>query len=309
MPTSPHHHTQSMVDAFVADKQFATTIYNNGCIDLHCHSTFSDGTMTPSQLLDLAKGREITILSITDHDTMSGVHEAVQQGTKHGIHVVPGIELSTCHNKLSLHILGYGLDYSNNNLQQLLTTVQKARVDRNRRIIAKLNALNYKIALSQLPKIKDGQLGRPHIAKLLVEKNIVRSESEAFRRFLRRGAAAYAQRDIVTAKDALNVITAANGLAVLAHPGILGLSEASLGNVINELCSIGLDGIEVYHPINSKKTCRFLANICHNKGLLQTGGSDFHGRVRDKSHLGEYGSGRQIPAEIIDVFLSRMNLT
>ncbi|NOX25344.1 MAG: PHP domain-containing protein [Deltaproteobacteria bacterium] len=272
-------------------------IDSNG-IDLHCHSVFSDGLLSPARLVDLAAANGISTLAITDHDTMAGVNEARQYGRARGILVVPGIEFSVCHNETNIHLLGYGLDASNANLKKLLAAIQVARVARNERIIEKLNVLGYKISIEQLPDTGCGQLGRPHIASLLVDKKIVHSEDEAFRRFLRRGAAAYVPRDIVAAHTAMDIITAAGGLAVLAHPGILGFSEARIDNLINGLYELGLHGIEVYHPANNKKMCLLLADICCAKKLLRTGGSDFHGRSRDKSSLGEYGGGRRIPSEI-----------
>jgi len=266
-------------------------------IDLHCHSTFSDGLLSPTQLIDEAIKRGISTLSITDHDTMNGVAEAIEYAQDRNIQVIPGIEFSVCHRNTAIHVLGYGL-HSTVELETLLSKIQMGRINRNKRIIDKLQALGYKISFSKLPNIKDGQLGRPHIASLLVKEKFVHSEDEAFRRFLRRGAAAYAQRDIITAQEVIEIINSACGLAVLAHPGILGLSELSLSGLINELCDIGLAGLEVYHPVNGNKLRRFLANMCHTKNLLQTGGSDFHGRDRDKSVLGEYGGGRKIPGDI-----------
>lgn len=279
-------------------KKSANIPSDTGGIDLHCHSVFSDGLLSPTRLVDLAAASGISTLAITDHDTMAGVYEAEKYGPTQGVRIIPGIEFSVCHNDTNIHLLGYGPDYDNNDLKKLLAAIQAARVIRNKRILEKLNVLGYKIRIEELPDTGCGQLGRPHIASLLVDKKIVRSEDEAFRRFLRRGAAAYAARDIVSARDAMGIITAANGLTVLAHPGILGFSEARTSGLIDELSSLGLHGVEVYHPANSKKMCRFLRDLCRAKGLLPTGGSDFHGRDRDKSVLGEYGNGRRIPGTI-----------
>ncbi len=270
-------------------------------IDLHCHSNYSDGLLSPEQLIDLAKNRNIRILSLTDHDTMAGVNQAVRYGKEAGIRVVPGIEFSVYHHDTEIHLLGYNLDQNNIDLLNLLTRIQNARIDRNKKIIANLNSLGYKISQDFLADNQHHQIGRPHIASLMVQNKYVKSEDEAFRRFLRCGAAAYAQRDIITARKAIEVITSAKGLAVLAHPGILGFSEFKLSNLIVELCDIGLSGLEVFHPVNSNKMSRFLANISQTKNLLQTGGSDFHGRDRDKALLGECGGNRKIPERVKEI--------
>ncbi len=275
----------------------SATIDSDG-IDLHCHSVFSDGLLSPARLVDLAATNGISALAITDHDTMAGVNEAKQYGRARDILIVPGIEFSVCHNGTTLHLLGYGLDAGNVHLKKLLATIQRSRIDRNKKILEKLNVLGYPLSIEQLPDTGCGQLGRPHIASLLVDKKIVHSEDDAFRRFLCRGAAAYVQRDIVTAHTAIDIITAAGGLTVLAHPGLLGFSEARIDDLINGLCDLGLHGIEVYHPANNKKMCLLLTGICRAKKLLHTGGSDFHGRSRDKSSLGEYGGGRRIPGSV-----------
>lgn len=263
-------------------------------IDLHAHSNFSDGLLSPAKLIAMAKDKDLSVFALTDHDTMAGFDETARHGRAVGIDVLSGIELTAVHHDLGVHILGYGLDPSVTGLQKTLNDIQQAREKRNQRIIDKLNGLGYKISITELPKLENSQLGRPHIACLLTEKKIVRSEDEAFRRFLRKGAAAYVQREVLTTEKAINTIRSAGGLAVLAHPGILGLSEASLSGLINELCLLGLAGIEVYHPVNSIKNTRFLAKFCDKHKLLQTGGSDFHGRARDKAALGEYGGGRHI---------------
>ncbi len=264
-------------------------------IDLHCHSCFSDGLFSPTQLVARARGRGLKALALTDHDTMAGIPEARDAAYSHGLKFIPGLELSANHNGIDIHVLGYNMRPDNKVLQAGLERIQMARGRRNEAIFNKLQALGHELKLTDSALKGRGQLGRPHIARLLADRKIAASEEDAFRRFLRKGAAAYVKRDILAAEEAVTMIKGADGLAFMAHPGIAGLSEAVLARLLTELMDFGLSGVEVYHPSNSPKNIRFLLDFCERRNLLTSGGSDFHGRERDRADLGEYGGGRLIP--------------
>lgn len=274
-------------------------------IDLHIHSTLSDGTLSPEEIISAAKLRGISALSITDHDTMAAYPEVFRLGLENGIEVMPGIEITAHHQDLSLHILGLGIRYDSVALETGLKSIQEARQERNRKIIAKLNSFNLAIAMDELPQ-GIGQTGRPHIAKALVRKGIVRSEQEAFAKFLRKDGAAYVKRQLLPVSQAIAMIAAAGGVAILAHPGTLKIPESNLLTLIQQLMEVGLAGVEAYHPMNSEKSLHFLVKFCHNSCLITTGGSDFHGREADKAPLGEIGGKRRVPDHLLQVLKARL---
>jgi hypothetical protein len=274
-------------------------------IDLHIHSTLSDGTLSPAEIMTAARTRGVTALSITDHDTMAAYPEAIRLGLDHGIEVVPGIEITAHHQDLSIHVLGLGLRHDSVPLTTGLKSIQEARQERNRRIIAKLNGYNLTITMDDLPQ-GNGQTGRPHIARILVQKRVVKSEQEAFARFLRKDGAAYVQRQLLPVEQAIAMINAAGGVAVLAHPGTLKLPDALLATLVRDLTALGLTGIEAYHPMNSEKMIQLSCKLCHGYGLIATGGSDFHGRQGDKAPLGEVGNRRKIPGQLLAALKARI---
>jgi len=251
--------------------------------------------MTPLEIMAAAQKKGISALSITDHDTMAAYPEAILAGEAHRVEVLPGIEITAHHQDISLHILGFGLDYRSASLATGLHTIQQARHQRNRQIIDKFHGFNLPVGMDDLPKGGNGQTGRPHIARALVNKGIVRSEQEAFAKFLRKDGAAYVKRQLLPVRQAISMITEAGGLAVLAHPGSLKMLESDLKTLVHGLLAEGLAGIEAYHPMNSDKMLHFLLKLCHTSGLIATGGSDFHGRDGDKAPLGETGGRRRVP--------------
>lgn len=275
-------------------------------IDLHIHSTLSDGTLSPVEIVAAARKKGGGVLSITDHDTMAAYPEVVLEGQKQQVEVLPGIEITAHQQELSLHILGFGLQHDSPALATGLRAIQQARHERNQKILAKLNSFNIIISSADLPQ-GSGQTGRPHIARALVTKGIVRSEQEAFARFLRKDGAAYVKRQLLPVAQAILLIREAGGLAVLAHPGSLKLGEAELGVLIRQLMALGLSGLEVYHPMNSEKMLQFLKKFCHTSDLVSTGGSDFHGREGDKAPLGEAGGRRLVPPPLVDKLRARLS--
>ncbi|MBA3014758.1 MAG: PHP domain-containing protein [Proteobacteria bacterium] len=275
-------------------------------IDLHIHSTLSDGTSSPADIISKARDKGISAISITDHDTMDAYPDAILAGKKAGIEIIPGVEITAHHQDRSLHILGFGLQQNTPSLISGLQLIQAARQDRNRRILDKLQGFNLPISFDDLPQGR-GQTGRPHIAKALVDNGIVRNEQEAFAKFLRKNGAAYASRELLPVRQAIAMISNAGGVAVLAHPGSLKITEQDLTSLIRQLMDDGLCGIETYHPMNSEKTVQFLLKLCHTSRLIVTGGSDFHGREGDKSPLGEAGGKRRVPAHLLTELKSRIS--
>ncbi len=255
-------------------------------VDLHIHSIFSDGTQTPSEIVSSAKNKKISAVAITDHDTVSGVEEALAAGEKYDLEVFPGLEVSAHHGEAYIHILGYCMNTRNTDLLTGLNRLQDARKGRNRKIIKKLNELGIAITDSDLKNISSiGQTGRPHIAKVLVNHGIVRNMNEAFKRFLKKGSSAYVSRFIYSAQEAISLIKKAGGLAVLAHPVQIDATLQTLPQLFVDLVSFGLDGVELYYPTHSQKTRKKLRNMTAKYSFLYTGGSDYHGDMRPGSSL------------------------
>jgi predicted metal-dependent phosphoesterase TrpH len=246
--------------------------------DLHIHSDFSDGSLPTGELVLLAHKLGLTTIALTDHDTMGGVPDIIAQGKKEGITVLPGVEMSAWHNGHSLHILGYGLHQDHPGLVQGLQTIQAARRARNMAMLEKLQALGISLNPLELAGMTRDQVGRPHLARLLLKKNIVRSFDEAFARFLGQDAKAYVARKKFPAAEAIRLITDAGGLAMLAHPTSFDRSLNNLPQVLAELQAIGLAGLEVFYPSYSLRTCSRLVELAGQHGLLISGGSDFHGQ-------------------------------
>lgn len=253
-----------------------------------------------------ARKKGVSALSITDHDTMAAYPEAFLLGQAQQVEVLSGVEITAHHQGTSLHILGFGLDSHSVSLTAGLHCIQQARQLRNQQIVEKLNGFKLAVSMDDLPKGGNGQTGRPHIAQVLVRKGIVRTEQEAFAKFLRKDGAAYVQRQLLPVRQAIDMIMAAGGVAVLAHPGSLKMLEADLKKLIHELLADGLAGVEVYHPMNSEKMLQFLLKLCHASGLLVTGGSDFHGRSGDKAPLGEAGGRRRVPGHLLTTLKTRL---
>jgi len=255
-------------------------------IDLHTHSWFSDGTKSPTELVQLAAVSGVSALSITDHDTMDGVSEAMEAGREHDIEVVPGLEISVIHKKKPLHILGYFMDPADAKLAAALSVLQEARDDRNRKIIEKLQALGVPATVSELQEISGhGQTGRPHIATLLIRHGLVRSMPQAFDEYLKKDAKAYVARFAYSAKEAIGLIAGAGGLAVLAHPIQVDKTLTTLATLLPVLRSYGLEGIETYYPTQKKKMRKRIRKFAEDNDLFLTGGSDYHGDIRPGTRL------------------------
>ena len=268
-------------------------------IDLHTHSTSSDGTMSPTELVKYAHKKGLSAIAITDHDTIDGIDEAVAAGNIMGIEVVAGIELSAKYFHHNVHLLGYLFDKKNFALHSALSQLQIGRYQRNTEIIAKLNGLGLTIQFSELKKTAgSGQNGRPHIARLMVQKGFVRNMDEAFEKYLGQGGLAYTSRFVYGVSDAISLIKNAGGVAVLAHPFQLDSIVNDFSNDLSQLRDMGLDGIEAYYPTHSRQFRKRLIAIAEKHSLLLTGGSDFHGSIRPGTTLAG-GKNVSVPAELL----------
>ncbi len=256
------------------------------CVDLHTHSIFSDGTATPEELVHMAAMLQLTGLALTDHDTMEGCPRAIAAGKKHGVSVIPGLEISCTHGDFSLHILGYMVDPEDSVLLEKLRMIQQGRQRRNKKIIERLVELGIDITTTELQQLSAcGQTGRPHIARLLIMKKIVPDINSAFRRYLGKGKPAYAERFSFTAAETIAFIHQAGGIAVFAHPGKLDSSMRIQPRLIEELVERKLDGLEIYYPSHPQKVQKKLHKLAEKYGLLKTGGSDYHGGNRPNNGL------------------------
>lgn len=268
-------------------------------IDLHLHSVFSDGTCRPEELFKLAKLNRLSAISITDHDTVAGIPEALLASEKIGIEAIPGIELSVVFGDVHFHLLGYFFDHTDQYLQEKIAVLQDARKQRNTAILAKLNSLGIGIEEKEVEEIsKTGQTGRPHIAKVLCQKGVVGDIDEAFDKYLKKGAAAYVSRFVYNASEAIELIKGSGGLTVLAHPAQIAPSYAEKQIIIGKLVDLGLDGLEVYYPTHTPKMRKNLKKIAKKYDMVTSGGSDYHGLVRPNTGLA--GSGNiYVPPEIL----------
>lgn len=267
-------------------------------VDLHTHSTASDGTFTPKELILLAKKEGLKGLALTDHDTVLGLKEAYQTAKEVDLPFLCGVEISVkFEGPGHFHMLGYFLNPEIPEMDKTLQTLQKARAERNKKMIEKLQNLGIDITLEELKTLAEGEIGRPHIANLLVKKGVVRSFEEAFERFLRKGALAYVPKALLTPEEAIRKILEAKGIPVLAHPFTLKLDLHTLKKYFSSLKDLGLMGIEVYYTEHSKEFTNFLLDLVKRLNLIATGGSDFHGKNKPDIKLGKGLGNLNVPIE------------
>ncbi|MDJ0621464.1 MAG: PHP domain-containing protein [Desulfocapsaceae bacterium] len=276
-------------------------------IDLHLHSCFSDGTHTPGELIELARARGLSAISVTDHDSVEGVAELIAAGKEADVEAVAGIELSVVFGDNHLHLLGYFFDHTDRDFREKIAVLQDARNIRNKKIIGKLQKLGIKIDEDEVAQISStGQTGRPHIAQVLMAKGVVRSMDEAFERYLKKDARAYVSRFVYKGTEAIDIIKMCGGLAILAHPAQLVSGYQELQLLVGRLVDCGLDGLEVYYPGYSAKTRKNLKKIAKRYDMVISGGSDFHGDVRPHTDLAG-GNNVYVPTEILEEMRHRLN--
>lgn len=255
--------------------------------DLHCHTTASDGLLTPQELVRQAALAELKGVGITDHDTLSGWEEAEATGRECGLEILKGIELNTEVNGIEIHILGYEPEFEAKVLQEKLSFLRGARYKRMLDMIGRLNSLDVRVRAEDVEKFAHGEsIGRPHVAQALIESGYAHSLKDAFTRYIGYGAPAYVPRYKLTPAEAIKVVRQAGGVAVLAHPGIQRL-EGSLKEWVDQ----GLQGLEVSHSDHSGEDEARYRKLALEYGLVPTGGSDFHGEKRKPGvKLGGWGT-------------------
>ena len=249
-------------------------------IDLHTHTTASDGEKTPEELIDLALDKKLSAVAITDHDTVSGLKSAFEYAKNKNIMFIPGIELEADVNKGQMHILGLFIDLENKELNDLLEKIKQGRKNRNNLFIKEFNKMGFDITLEELQKISGGKyVGKPHFAKLFLQKNYIHSKSEIFDNYFNKPPLNTIKKTSFTAEQLINVIKKSNGIAILAHPQSLKLEDTDLENKIRELISYGLDGLECYHSNQTPEQMLKYKALANKLNLIITKGSDYHGPI------------------------------
>jgi predicted metal-dependent phosphoesterase TrpH len=270
-------------------------------IDLHLHTTHSDGSFSPTDVLRLAHKAGVTALAITDHDIVTGIPEAIAAGAELGIEIIPGVEISSRVGNSELHILGYFLHWQDPELNQRLATLRESRHSRNPQIIERLRALGLDVTYEEVRALAGTDaVGRPHIARLLMDKHYVTSAKDAFDRYLAEGRPAYVARELPSPADAIAWIRAAGGVAVLAHPTWAKVSGESLNALLIALKAEGLGGIEVHYSSHTKRQTREYHDLAKRLDLLITGGSDFHGITKPDIEVGTGKGGLKVSEKLLD---------
>lgn len=276
-------------------------------VDLHAHTTASDGSLTPTELVALAGEVGLTALAVTDHDTLDGLEEAERAAAQVGIELVPGIELAVQYPTGRFHLLGLLIDRHSVALNDRLTELKQNRARRNELMAAKLQQLGLPITLDDvIAESGGGQVGRPHFAAALIRKGLAGSPQEVWEKYLMDGAAAHVPKDKIGLQEGIDLIHAAGGVAVMAHPMSVKLDDEQLRLEFVRLKSMGLDGAECYYSHYPPERVHFLLEITRAAGLLPSGGSDFHGTPKPDVKLGVVYEGRAVPAAVLDDLRARI---
>lgn len=261
-------------------------------VDLHVHTTYSDGSFTPAQVVEKAAAADLAAVGIADHDSTLGIDEAMTAGSILDLEVVPAVELSCTVHGLDIHILGYYPDYKDPTLLRVLSKVRKERYKRAVEMVKRLKDVGVELSMEEVEEhAGPGSVGRPHIAEALLKNGYVKDFSEAFVRYIGYHSPAYVPKMDMRPKEAFDLIKSVGGIPVLAHPGTVRRDD-----IIPEFVRQGLEGIEVWHSKHDSSTSARLAEIAGCYGLLVTGGSDCHGHTQDVPLLGTV----RVPYEILE---------
>jgi 3',5'-nucleoside bisphosphate phosphatase len=264
-------------------------------VDLHTHSTASDGIYSPGELLHQARDVGLRVLALTDHDSTNGIGEAAQVARTLDLELIPGIEINTDGSGSEIHILGYFPEYQRPAFQHVLQVLRDARVHRGERIVERLNQQGVHISWKRVRQIAQGAVGRPHIAGALLEAGYVKSIPEAFEKYIGTNCPAYVPRYKLTVEDGIHLIASANGLPVMAHPAEM-LASDTLHKWLPRLCAAGMVGLETYYGQYTPDIERELRALADKYHLIPTGGSDFHGPGIHPTPLG----GHYVPYESVE---------
>ncbi len=270
-------------------------------IDLHTHTTYSDGSLTPTQLVAMAADLGLSAVAVTDHDTVDGLPEALAAGERLGFRVVPGVEINLEHDRVTMDMLGYFFGGAPSDaLQGQLLELRRYRNERNARILGRLAELGMPLAPAELAAAAgDGAVGRPHIGVAMVRRGYVGSVSEAFRLYLGRGAPAWVDRRRLSLHAAVDLLRASGAVPVLAHPGIIRADRAGLEHIVRDAVEAGIGGLECYHPAHGEETVSTCLRLAAHHDLAVSGGSDYHGAVKPHVRLGVGPGGMSFPDELL----------
>jgi predicted metal-dependent phosphoesterase TrpH len=277
-------------------------------IDLHMHSIFSDGSLTPEALAEQGRRLGLSAIALTDHDSTAGLDRFLKACEACGIRGIPGVEVSAEIRKGTMHILGYFLDVLDPSLQALLLEIREGRSLRNRSILEKLNQAGLTLTAEEVAAFAGSDtVGRPHFAQAMLARKYVKTWEEAFDLYLGKGKAAYVERLRLSPEDSVKVIRGAGGVAVLSHPFTLDLDADSLRACLVNLKAAGLGGVEVLYPEHTAEQERLYGSLASELGLVVTGGSDFHGAINPGVRMGTgYGSLR-VPDSVVSELEQRKN--
>ncbi|MEO0131871.1 MAG: PHP domain-containing protein [candidate division WOR-3 bacterium] len=260
--------------------------------DLHIHTTYSDGLLTPAQVVDLARKSGLDAIAIVDHDAIGGIEPAVAAGKTLGVEIVPAVELSCLIGETDVHIIGYYIDYRNKKLIGILKEIQEKRIERAKLMIERLRKQGARVELERVLELAgEGTVGRPHIAQALLEEGYISSYDEAFWRYIGYHCPAYVPKEKLKPQEAIKMIKDFGGISVLAHP----MSYNGHTQVISYLIELGIQGLEVWRCEHTPDDVKYLEEIATKHRLLRTGGTDCHGGRKGKILIGEL----KIPYEIV----------
>ena len=281
-------------------------------IDLHIHTTASDGTLTPQEVISQATELRLKAIAITDHDTLAGSKSALEAGIPPSLDFLTGVEISAAPPPFysgsgSFHLLGYSIRLDDPELNHALSELQQARKNRNPAIIDRLNDEGISIALEEVRReAGKGQLGRPHIGQVLVKKGVVKSMNEAFDRYLGTNGSAYVDKFRIECRQAIRLILDAGGIPVLAHPGLLNCkSDDQFDKLIAGLKEMGIQGVEVLYSEHTPEQTRLFTDLARHHNLIMTGGTDFHGAIQPEIALGTGKGNLFVPYEIFEKLTRR----
>ncbi len=272
-------------------------------VDLHTHSTKSDGTYAPCELVRYAQRKGLKAVALTDHDTAEGIPEAVRTASELGEsapEVIPGVELSTEYMGKDIHIIGLYIDWENSVFNEKLKEFSDARIYRNQKMCRLLTEGGYEITFEALQEsFPDTVITRAHFAQYLLDRRMISSIDEAFSKLIGDDCPYFVPREKISPHDAVDFLLRFGGVAVLAHPLQYNMTDAALCELISSLCEFGLDGIEVYYSTHKQADTAYLSRIAERFGLLQSGGSDFHGSRKKNLDLGTGYGHLYIPETIL----------
>jgi predicted metal-dependent phosphoesterase TrpH len=275
--------------------------------DLHCHSTASDGTVRPAEVVRIAKRVGLRAIALTDHDTFAGLEEAATEARHMGIELVPGCEISLDGPPGTFHMVGLLVDPADRVLNERLDFVRRGREDRNAQILEKLAGLGIRMTQAEVDAEAGGDVvGRPHFARVLVKRGVVREFKEAFDRFLGKGRPAYAERDRLGLAEALAAIHGAGGIAVVAHPFTLGFADAAATEAwFREAAAAGVDAVETLVTEHSRADSERWRALAARHGMLESGGSDFHGENKKNTDIGSGKGSLRVPYAFLEAMKAR----